>query len=126
MQPHFLHLNLFLFDPGLKQSIHTFWLFSWGCLAYISDKSRSKRDLVFDGVFIFIHYKMINLESIINGNNKEHNEKWPYIPDLLYTIIIIRGSGSGKINTWINLINEQNDFGKIYLYARDLSEILIL
>ena len=69
---------------------------------------------------------MINLESIINGNNKEHNEKWPYIPDLLYTIIIIRGSGSGKINALINLINEQNDFGKIYLYARDLSENLIL
>ena len=32
---------------------------------------------------------MINLDSIINENNKEHNEKWPYIPDHLYRILII-------------------------------------
>ena len=30
---------------------------------------------------IIIHYKMINLDSITNENNKEHNEKWPFIPD---------------------------------------------
>ena len=24
---------------------------------------------------------MINLDSVTNENNKEHNEKWPYIPD---------------------------------------------
>ena len=23
---------------------------------------------------------MINLDSIANENNKEHNQKWPYIP----------------------------------------------
>ena len=56
---------------------------------------------------------MINLDSIINGNNKEHNEKWPYIPDHPYRIIIIGGSGSGKTNALINLINEQNDIDKI-------------
>ena len=39
---------------------------------------------------------MINLESITNENNKEHDEKWPYIPDHLYRILIIGGSGSGK------------------------------
>ena len=65
---------------------------------------------------------MINLDSITNENNKEHNEKWPYIPDHPYRIIIIGGSGSGKTNALINLINEQNDIDKIYLYARDLSE----
>ena len=65
---------------------------------------------------------MINLDSITNKNNKKHNEKWPYIPDHLYRIIIIGGSGSGKTNALINLINEQNDFDKIYLYAKDLSE----
>ena len=65
---------------------------------------------------------MINLDSINNKNNKEHNEKWPYISDHLYRIIIIGGSGSGKTNALINLINEQNDIDKIYLYARDLSE----
>ena len=65
---------------------------------------------------------MINLDSITNENNKEHNEKWPYIPDHPYRILIIGGSGSGKTNALINLINEQNDIDKIYLYARDLSE----
>ena len=65
---------------------------------------------------------MINLDSIKNENNKEHNEKWPYIPGHPYRIIIIGGSGSGKTNALINLINKQNDIDKIYLYARDLSE----
>ena len=32
------------------------------------------------------------------------------------------GSGSGKTNALINLINGQNDADKIYLYARDLTE----
>ena len=53
---------------------------------------------------------------------KKHNEKWPYIPDHPYRIIKIDGSGSGKTNALINLINEQNDIDKTYLYARDLSE----
>ena len=65
---------------------------------------------------------MINLDRITNENNKKHNEKWPYIPDHPYRILIIGGSGSGKTNALINLINEQNDIDKIYLYAKDLSE----
>ena len=65
---------------------------------------------------------MINLDSITNENNKKHNEKWPYIPDHSYRILIIGGSGSVKTNALINLINEQNDIDKIYLYARDLNE----
>ena len=39
---------------------------------------------------------MINLDSITNENNKEHNEKWQYIPDHPYRILMIAGSGSGK------------------------------
>ena len=66
---------------------------------------------------------MINLDSITNENNKKHNEKWPYIPDHPHRIIIIGGYGSGKTNTLINLINEQNDIDKIYLYARDLIKL---
>ena len=65
---------------------------------------------------------MFNIDDITNENNKEHNEKWSYIPDHPYRILIIGGSGSGKTNALLNLINEQNDIDKIYLYARDLSE----
>ena len=65
---------------------------------------------------------MINLDSIINENNREHNEKWSYIPDHPYRILIIGGSGSGKTNALLNLIKEQDDIDKIYLYAKDLSE----
>ena len=36
--------------------------------------------------------------------------------------MITGGSGSGKTNRLLNLINEQEDIDKIYLYAKDLSE----
>ena len=36
--------------------------------------------------------------------------------------MIIEGSGSGKTNALLNLIKEQDDIDKIYLYAKDLSE----
>ena len=65
---------------------------------------------------------MINLDSIANENNKELNEKWPFIPDHPYRIIIIKGFGSGKTKALINFINEQNYIDKIYVHARDLSE----
>ena len=65
---------------------------------------------------------MINLDNIINKSNNNHNEKWPHIFDQPYRILIIVGSGSGKTNTLLNLINEQKDIDKISLYAKDLSE----
>ena len=65
---------------------------------------------------------MINLDSILNDKNEKHNEKWPYIPVHPYKILIICGSGSGKTNTFLNLINEQRVIDKIYLYTKDLSE----
>ena len=66
---------------------------------------------------------MIDLDSITNENYKKHNKTWPYIPDLLYRFLIIGGSGSGKINTLLNLINEQHDIDKFSLYAKDLTEL---
>ena len=68
---------------------------------------------------------MINLDKILNNSNKEHNKKWPYIPDHPYRILIIGVSWSGKTNTLLNLIKEQEDddlIDKTYLYAKDLSE----
>ena len=55
---------------------------------------------------------MINLDNIINKNNNNHNEKWPHIPDHPYRILIIGGSGSGKTNILLNLINKQKDIDK--------------
>ena len=65
---------------------------------------------------------MINLDSIANENNKEHNEKWPYIPHHPYKILIIGGFWSGETNALLNLINEQDNIDKIFFYAKDLSE----
>ena len=43
-----------------------------------------------------------------------------YIPDHPYRIIIIiGGSGSGKTNSLLNVLNNQPDVDKIYLYAKD-------
>ena len=69
---------------------------------------------------------MINFDDYVNENEIEHNKNWRYIPDHPCRILIIGGSGSGKTNAMINLINEQNDIDKVYLYARDLNERIIL
>ena len=62
---------------------------------------------------------MINFDEYANENKKEHNLNWPYIPDHPYRILKIGGSGSGKTNKLLNLINNQPDIDKIYLYAKD-------
>ena len=40
--------------------------------------------------------KMINVDDVIKENIKEHNPNCPRIPDHLYKVLIIGGSGSGK------------------------------
>ena len=52
-------------------------------------------------------------------NLKEYNPNWPQIPDHLYRILLIGGSGSGETNSLYNLINYQPDIDKIYLFAKD-------
>ena len=62
---------------------------------------------------------MINFDEYTNEKKIGYNSKWPYIPDDPYRILIIGGSGSGKTNALLDLINNQLDIDKIYLYAKD-------
>ena len=62
---------------------------------------------------------MINFDEHTNENKKEHKLNCPCIPDHPYRILIIGGSGTGKTNALLNLINNQQDIDKIYLYAKD-------
>ena len=65
---------------------------------------------------------MINFDDYVNENKTEHNKNWPYIPDHPYRILIIGGWGSGKTNVLLNLIENQSDIDKIYLYTKDSYE----
>ena len=49
--------------------------------------------------------------------NKGHNKKFQII-----AILKSGGFGSGKTNSVVNLIKEQDDIDKIHLYVKDLSE----
>ena len=62
---------------------------------------------------------MINFNDYANENKTEHNSNWPYTPDHPYRILIIGSSGSVKTNVLLNLIENQLDIDKIYLYAID-------
>ena len=62
---------------------------------------------------------MINFDDYNNENKTKHNSKWPDILDYPYRILLVRGSGSGKTNALLNLIKNQPDIDKIYLYAKD-------
>ena len=67
---------------------------------------------------------MINFHDYTNEKKIEHNSKWAHIPDHSYRILIVAGSGSGKTNALLNLIYNQPDIDKIYIYiyAKDLYE----
>ena len=55
---------------------------------------------------------MINFDDVTKENIKEHNPNWSQIPDHPYRILIFGGSGSGKTNSLINLINHQPNINK--------------
>ena len=65
---------------------------------------------------------MINFDNYVSENRAEHNRNWSYVPDHPYRILTIDGSGSGRTNLLLNLIEEQPDIDKIFLYAKDLYE----
>ena len=66
---------------------------------------------------------MINFDGYVNENKTKHNKNWSYTIDHPYKILIIGGSGSGKTNVLLNLIDNQPDVDKIYLYAKDPYEV---
>ena len=58
---------------------------------------------------------MINVDDYASENKTQHNLKWPYILDHPYRVLIIGGSGSGKTNSLLNVINNKPHIDKIYL-----------
>ena len=61
---------------------------------------------------------MINLDSITNESNREHNEKRPFISDHPYKSLIIGGFGSEKTNILLNSIKEQDDIDKCFCMSK--------
>ena len=65
---------------------------------------------------------MLNLDDITNENNKEHNDKMA-----IYSRSFVQNFGHWwfwirKTNALLNLISQQDDIDRIYLYAKELSE----
>ena len=65
---------------------------------------------------------MINFDCIVKENIKVYNPNCPQILDHTYRILITGISRSGKTNSLFNVINQQPDIDKIYLYAQDVNE----
>ena len=65
---------------------------------------------------------MLNLDDITNENSKEHNDKMA-----IYSRSFVQNFGNWwfwirKTNALLNLISQQDDIDRIYLYAKELSE----
>ena len=61
---------------------------------------------------------MINFDDHVNENKTTQFKVTIYSRSSI-RILIIGGSGSGKTNALLNLINNQPDIDKIYLYTKD-------
>ena len=66
--------------------------------------------------------KRLNFDDAAKENIKEHNPNWPKNPDHSCRILITEDSGYGKMNSLFNLINDQPDIDKKFLYAKDPRE----
>ena len=62
---------------------------------------------------------MINLDDYVNENKTKHDKNQPYTPDHPYRILVVGGSGSGKTNVLLNLVENQPGIDEKYLYAKD-------
>ena len=55
---------------------------------------------------------MINFDDVIKKEAIEHNPNWPKIPDHPYRMFMIGGSGSGKTNSLLTIVNQKADIDK--------------
>ena len=62
---------------------------------------------------------MITFDNYTNETKTERNSMLPCIPNNPYRILIIGVFGSQKTNALLNLINNQPDIDKIYLYEKN-------
>ena len=61
---------------------------------------------------------MIYFDDVTKENIKEHSPSWPQFFDHPDIILITGDSGSWKTNSLFNLIIQQPDIDKMYLYAK--------
>ena len=54
--------------------------------------------------------KMTNFDDVVKENIKEHNARWPQMPEHPCKILKSGGSGSGKTNSLFNPINQQTRY----------------
>ena len=62
---------------------------------------------------------MINVDDVIKEETKKHKPNRPQISDHTCKILTTGGFWSRKINSLFNLIGQQPDIDKIYLYVKD-------
>ena len=102
-------------DDKRIQSIHSIETYAYGTNKGLISKTKEikSNNMI----------KQCKFDDYTNENKTEHNLKSPYIPDHPYRILIIGGSRSGKKHALVNLVSNQPDIDKIYLYSKDPQEI---
>ena len=65
---------------------------------------------------------MFNFDYITKEDIKNIIEIGQKFMTFHYRILIVGGSGSGKTNALLTLINHEPDIDEIYLYAKDLNK----
>ena len=61
---------------------------------------------------------MFKFDCITKEDIKRHNPNWTKTFDHPYIIFIVWDSGSGKTNALLNLINDEPDIDRPYLYVK--------